>query len=82
MAPNHKNTITKFYTAFAKSDHQQMAACYHEDIIFEDPAFGQLKGERASKMWEMLLSNKSSSPEITHFNICLLYTSPSPRDRG
>lgn len=46
--------ITKFYTAFAQKDWKTMQSCYHDDIVFEDPAFGQLKGEKAKKMWRML----------------------------
>ncbi len=34
-----------------------MVACYHDDIVFEDPAFGVLKGERALNMWRMLCAN-------------------------
>jgi ketosteroid isomerase-like protein len=35
--------ITKFYTSFANADAEGMVACYHNDIQFEDPAFGPLK---------------------------------------
>ncbi|MFL0100562.1 hypothetical protein [Tenacibaculum maritimum] len=35
-----------------------MTDCYHKDITFQDPVFGKLKGQRAIKMWEMLLSRK------------------------
>lgn len=38
-----------------------MAACYHEDIIFQDPVFGLLRRERAKAMWHMLLSNPNSN---------------------
>ncbi len=31
-----------------------MVDCYHDTIIFEDPAFGVLKGEEAKNMWRML----------------------------
>ncbi len=34
-----------------------MAACYHESIVFNDPAFGQLKGQDARDMWRMLCQN-------------------------
>lgn len=34
-----------------------MAACYHQDIVFEDPAFGILKGEKVKNMWRMLCTN-------------------------
>lgn len=53
-----KSTIETFYTAFKNLDPEGMAACYHKDINFEDPAFGVLKGERACNMWRMLLSSQ------------------------
>jgi hypothetical protein len=56
----NKQLIEKFYTAFAASDAETMASCYHEQITFEDPAFGVLQGKRASYMWEMLLSGSKS----------------------
>jgi len=46
--------IKTFYTAFQNLDAEGMARCYHDEIIFEDPAFGILKGERAGNMWRML----------------------------
>ena len=48
--------IKQFYTAFAAGDAKKMAQCYHEDIVFRDPAFGTLQGARVSSMWEMLVS--------------------------
>ncbi|MGH1336347.1 MAG: nuclear transport factor 2 family protein [Aureispira sp.] len=51
------NTIEKFYTAFQQLDAQSMVACYHDDVEFEDPAFGLLKGEDAKDMWRMLCAN-------------------------
>ncbi len=49
--------ITQFYTAFQKLDHQTMNSCYSDDIVFNDPAFGLLRGEEAKAMWEMLCKN-------------------------
>jgi hypothetical protein len=34
-----------------------MQDCYADTIVFKDPVFGELKGDRAKKMWEMLLCN-------------------------
>jgi ketosteroid isomerase-like protein len=51
-----ENTITKFYEAFSKKDWETMQACYHNDVVFEDPAFGKLEGNDAKKMWKMLVS--------------------------
>ncbi len=51
--------IKKFYTSFANGDATTMIDCYHDEIVFEDPAFGQLKGDKAKAMWQMLLSRNS-----------------------
>lgn len=49
-----RELIVAFYTAFQRRDHQAMAACYHPDVVFWDPVFGELKGWRAAAMWRML----------------------------
>ncbi|GAA4110118.1 nuclear transport factor 2 family protein [Aquimarina addita] len=49
--------IKKFYTGLKESNGEQMISCYHDDVVFEDPAFGKLEGERAKKMWLMLCKN-------------------------
>ncbi len=49
-----KNIIEEFYDAFSNLDAERMVECYHKDIIFEDPAFGKLKGEKAKNMWRMI----------------------------
>ena len=49
-----RQLIKDFYQAFAALDAETMASCYHKDILFEDPAFGVLKGEKAKNMWRML----------------------------
>ncbi len=53
MHPNEE-LITRFYKAFAVRDHEGMAACYHQDVRFSDPAFPDLRGARAGAMWRML----------------------------
>lgn len=55
-AEKDRALIEKFYMAFSKKDFSTMADCYHEDVEFEDPAFGVLKGNEVAKMWEMLLT--------------------------
>lgn len=52
-----EDLIRKFYAAFAERDAAAMNACYHEDIVFSDPAFGTLKGNDARAMWAMLCEN-------------------------
>lgn len=48
--------ITQFYTAFARADAEAMVQCYADDIVFEDPAFGLLRGQDAKDMWRMLVN--------------------------
>jgi ketosteroid isomerase-like protein len=48
--------INKFYTAFQKKDWKTMQSCYHDDIVFSDPVFQNLKGNEAKAMWHMLVS--------------------------
>lgn len=66
---NNKDLIKKFYTSFSEGRIKEMMECYHEDILFQDPAFGKLQGERAIKMWEMLVSQKSAHTKISFGNI-------------
>lgn len=53
-----KAIIEHFYQSFSKLDPEGMAECYHPDVVFEDPAFGQLKGEKAKNMWRMLCQSQ------------------------
>jgi ketosteroid isomerase-like protein len=50
----HEALIRRFYAAFQVRDPAAMGACYHPDVVFDDPAFGELKGEDARAMWAML----------------------------
>ena len=51
-----KQIIQQFYQAFKNLDPEAMAACYHDEIVFEDPAFGVLKGEKMKNMWRDVVS--------------------------
>jgi ketosteroid isomerase-like protein len=57
--------VDQFYNAFARRDAATMAACYHPEATFEDPAFGPLDREGACAMWAMLLS-RSTDLAVTH----------------
>jgi len=48
-----------------------MQDCYSDDIIFNDPAFGLLRGEEAKAMWE-LLCKRATDLKIEYSNIQLL----------
>jgi ketosteroid isomerase-like protein len=50
----HEALIHRFYSAFAARDGATMAACYHPDLVFHDPAFGSLNADQAGAMWLML----------------------------
>lgn len=55
MHPNAA-LIERFYRAFDARDVEAMAACYHPDVVFEDPAFGELRGAQVVAMWRMLVA--------------------------
>lgn len=50
--------INAFYDAFQNLDGKKMVSFYHKDIIFEDPTFGILEGNRAKAMWQMLCESQ------------------------
>jgi ketosteroid isomerase-like protein len=54
---SNKKLIAKFYDGFKQHDVEKMLSCYHNDIVFSDPAFGTLSGNRAKAMWKMLCDN-------------------------
>lgn len=61
--------INKFYESFAKGDAEGMLACYDDNIVFEDPAFGLLKGNEAKAMWLMLIERSKGDLKITFSNV-------------
>ncbi|MDI1255823.1 MAG: nuclear transport factor 2 family protein [Flavobacterium sp.] len=63
MNPNQQ-LIEEFYAGFAAHNPKTMASCYHKDIIFEDPAFGILKGNDVADMWEMLIEKSKGNLKI------------------
>ena len=67
--------ITTFYESFKSLDAETMVSCYHDNITFEDPAFGILKGERAKNMWRMLLESLKGQPFKVHFDHVKLHGS-------
>ena len=62
MHPNEE-LLKTFYTSFQQRNADGMTACYHAEIVFSDPVFQTLKGERAVAMWHMLLG-RSKDIEI------------------
>ena len=54
MSDQDAATIRRLYEGLDQHDGEAMAACYHPDATFEDPAFGKLSGVEAGDMWRML----------------------------
>lgn len=65
---NRDQLINNFYSSFQKLDAAGMTACYSNDIVFFDPAFGLLRGDEAKCMWEMLCKNAKDF-SLTYGNI-------------
>ena len=64
------NLIETFYRAFSNLDAETMVSCYHDNIVFADPAFGTLNGDRAKSMWHMLCeSQKGKDFKIIFSNV-------------
>jgi ketosteroid isomerase-like protein len=57
----HAQLIHQFYTAFQNRDAVGMAACYHTEVIFSDPVFQHLEGQRAVAMWQMFCARAEKS---------------------
>lgn len=67
MHPNQA-LIRRFYEAFAVRDAEGMAACYHEDVVFSDEVFVDLRGVRAAAMWRMLCE-RGKDLEVTFSDV-------------
>lgn|SRR5690606_16415193 len=66
--PNEK-LIHDFYQAFQNGDPKAMNDCYHKNIVFYDPAFGHIKGDRVRAMWYMLLEKSKGELKINFSEI-------------
>lgn len=66
---DNKALIESFYDSFSKGNAEGMIACYHDNIVFEYPAFGKLYGNDAKKMWQMLLANNKGGIKITYSRV-------------
>ncbi len=61
--------VQNFYQAFSDLDAEKMVGFYHDEVRFEDPAFGPLEGEDARDMWRFLVMRGKDSLEIRYGNI-------------
>lgn len=67
-SPSHQELINEFYQAFSRLDAEAMASCYHESVVFQDPAFGTLNGASAGNMWRMLCQSQKGKKFIVEFS--------------
>lgn len=59
-----ETTIQALYSALDRHDGEAAAACYTDDAVFEDPAFGHLDGGAVKNMWRML-AERSADLAVT-----------------
>lgn len=57
MGQENREIAQNFYIAFVNKDIDSLRQYYSENITFNDPAFGTLKGVDVMSMWEMLFQN-------------------------
>lgn len=65
----HQQIIEQFYTAFQQLDTTKMVSFYDDDVVFQDPVFGQLRGEQAATMWRMLIERGKNSLKVNFHNV-------------
>jgi hypothetical protein len=56
MMNTNEQLIEKFYTSFQQKNWKGMQECYHNEIVFNDAVFQNLKGKEVSAMWHMLIT--------------------------
>ena len=56
--------IRHFYESFTRNDADGMINCYADDVVFSDPAFGELRGSDAKNMWRMLVERGGGNLKI------------------
>ena len=59
-----REIASAFYSAFTKGDAETMISYYDDQIEFEDPAFGKLKGNEAKMIWKMLIERSQGNLKI------------------
>ncbi len=66
---SNTDIVKNFYQAFANADAEAMVNYYHENIQFQDPAFGILKNGDAKNMWRMLVGRSKGQIKISFTTI-------------
>jgi len=64
MNPN-VDLLRRFFTGLQQADIEIVRACYAPDVVYRDPVFGTLRGERAIDMWDMIFSRDEEPLRIT-----------------
>ena len=65
----HHNLIERFYTAFQELDAAEMISCYHDQVSFQDPVFGELNSEQVKAMWNMLIERSKGNLAIHYDSV-------------
>ena len=65
----NEQLIRNFYESFARNDAEGMIDCYAQDVVFSDPAFGELRGAQAKNMWKMLVERGGGNLKIDFSNV-------------
>ena len=60
----NEQLIRHFYESFTRNDADGMINCYADDVVFSDPAFGELRGTDAKNMWRMLIERGGGNLKI------------------
>ena len=60
-----RELLERFYEGFKRRDAEAMAACYADDIVFNDPVYVDLHVERARDMWRML-AGRAKDLDLTY----------------
>ena len=60
----NEQLIRHFYESFTRNDADGMINCYADDVVFSDPAFGELRGSDAKNMWRMLIERGGGNLKI------------------
>ena len=60
----NEQLIRHFYESFTRNDADGMINCYADDVVFSDPAFGELRGSDANNMWRMLVEHGGGNLKI------------------
>jgi ketosteroid isomerase-like protein len=51
--------LERFYTAVQRSDIAAVRTCYSPNVLYSDPVFGELRGDRAVIRWQMIFSREA-----------------------